>query len=212
MIERLEHFSLRDDKTRDYAHFVVLQRYQEGADSGYFMLAIESSFGTGYAFAWTHPGDYFHRFLQTADADYLCGKFCVGERAEPNWEETTDAIRAELKTRRVDGDLSDDEVAAASPDCTFESESDYTDWCREQNRRASGDSYLEDTHELIAYSPPRRVIEFMALHKAFWPAFCEKLKASDEQRAAARERMTAMSKHVADEVAAVLKASNIRLG
>lgn len=173
--QTLESFVVRNDQTREYATFVVLQRRRLGVDSGYFMVAIASSYGYGYAYAWSRPGGDFYDFLRRRDEHYLCSKFCQGERGEPDWEETCARIRREIIDMRRSGDLDAAKARALWPEDVFDSETAFSWWNDRQNEPFDR---IDCAYEYIAYKPSSRVTQFLALHKAFWPAFCEQLRAA----------------------------------
>lgn len=162
--------------TENNANFVVAQRYDPTKDGGYYMLAIESSYGNGYAFAWSHPGTSFYRFLGRCDQWYLASKLCMGESKIADWEATTDALRKSICTMRRNDFCTAAEAREAWPESHFESESDFSEWARNQE-------LLHDLHEEIVLVPGRRCQGFMALHKAFWADFTRQLLAAEDAAA-----------------------------
>lgn len=178
MTQTLESFIVRSADRFDYATFIVLQRHAANElRSGYYLLAIESSYGNGYAYAWGSPGSCFYSFLirQLDDPWYVAGKMCQGEQESIDWEASAENIRRHICEQRRRGDLSREEARQAWPEALFESETCYSYWCREQEA-------LSETWELLVSKPGPRYRDFMALHKAFWPAFCEQLQAAKAKR------------------------------
>lgn len=202
--QTVEAFHVRDKS--DYAVFVVLQRKRADADSGYFMLSIESSFGYGYAYAWSNPGPDFYNFLcrQVDDPWYVGSKMCQGEQKTPDWAATAREIRKYICEQRRQGSWTAAKARAAWPDI-FDSETGFSSWDRDQY-------IIDSAYEHIVSSHGRRYIEFMALHKAFWPGFCEQLKAAKSAREESARRLSELNDRCNAEVAAVLKASNMELG
>jgi len=167
-IDRLEHFVVRAGY--EYATFVVLQRIPTNPDrGGYFMLAIESSFGSGYAYAWSHPGRDFYEFLRGADVGYLTSKLAPGTEFDP--DATSRSVRDQLLQMRRERDISADRARELWDASNFECVQDFHQW--------QSEAYPDftDAWEYGASMPDSRGREFAALHKALWPGFCEQLKA-----------------------------------
>lgn len=202
MTTKLEHFIVRKDC--EYATFVVLQR------SGYYMLAIESSFGSGYAYAWREPGVSFYDFLIRMESNpgYVTSKMCQGEVESPDWEKTYDHVRSEICRARKRGWLDADEARRYWPADGFDSELGFHQWLDEN----AADEYFSEWWTLIQTAPTQRVTEFAALHKLLWPGFAEQLKAAKERDERASEHLGVLGQAVADETSGLLKASSIELG
>lgn len=175
MKQTLESFTVRSADRWDYATFVVLQRYDEAkfaeGRGGYFMVAIESSYGHGFAYAWSHPGKSFCDFLCRCDEYYLCSKFCSGEQDPADWEETCVEIRRTICKRRAERRCSAAAAREAWPDSLFESETDFSNW-------NDGQKLLPHAYEYITTCPSPRKRDFLALYKTFWSAFREQLTAA----------------------------------
>lgn len=179
-VEKTDVIMCRSADRWDYATFVVVQRYDdETPDRGYFMLAIESSFGNGYAYAWGNPGPDFVEFLAgQLDAPwYVAGKMCQGDPEVVDWEESTRRCKRRILEMRRAGDCTADEARAAWPDSEFESEGEFWVWAREQD-------VVTDVHEEIVSRPGYRYNQFMGLHKMFWAEFATQLRAAKAKEAA----------------------------
>jgi len=163
----------------EYAIFVLVERENPAVvdtRGGYYMLAIESSFGNGYAYAWSHPGKSFKQFLADLIDDpwYVAGKMCQGDGSQVDWEKTCLHLRGLICQSRRQGECSAEEARNSWPD--FDSETGYSLWLDEQ-------TVLQDTHEEIQTSPCRRWVEFMALHKHFWGDFAKQLLSESKDTA-----------------------------
>lgn len=163
----------------DYANFVVVQRYDDAAPgNGYFMLAIESTYGNGYAYAWSSIGCTFEEFLanQVSDPWYVAKKMCQGDPRVVDWEETTKRCRQRILEMRRQRLCTAEEAREAWPDSLHESEYEFWTW-------ASGQELVQDTHEEIFDKPGCRSNQFMGLHKAFWADFAAQLLAAGKAAA-----------------------------
>lgn len=179
-VEKVDVFKCRSVDRWDYANFVVVQRYDsEDPTVGYFMLAIESSYGNGYAFAWTHPGACFYTFLanQLADPWYVASKMCQGDPREIDWDATLREVRKRIVDLRRRQECTADEARAAWPDSFEDGEYAFWSWARDQD-------LLRAVHEDIHQVPGHRYRQFMGLHKAFWSDFAKQLTEATARGAA----------------------------
>lgn len=176
VMEKLEYFVVRD--RNEYATFVILQRTPNQPDrGGYYMLAIESSYGSGYAYAWSHPGRDFYEFLRDADVWYLTSKLSSG--TEFDHDATSRSVREQILQMRRERDVSALRARELWDSSNFECMQDFHQW--------QSDAYPDftDAWEHGRSMPDSRGREFAALHKALWPAFCEQLKARGQAGEAA---------------------------
>lgn len=199
----LEHFIVRKD--HEYATFVVLQRCESGKDSGYFMLAIESSYGHGFAYAWSHPGNDFYDFLCRCDEYYLTSKFAPGSRSYDG-EATTCEIRQRILRKRREDGWTAEQARGHWPATTLESEFDMHQWYFMQNQK------IDMSDDVVKYKRGERARDFAALYKHLWPGFCDQLREAKRQREETRAHLHALQDRVQTEVDAALAASNIKLG
>lgn len=153
----------------DYASFIVDNR-----GNGYYALAIESSFGNGYAYAWSHPGGCFFAFLAQIDVCYAASKM-ANDRSFDN-ERTCKLIREYIIQARRLGEHSRStardewELAGRLGDGDI----DFRQWM-DESVMFPGD------HEMHCMGDGPRARDFSALYAAFWPAFAaECLKRSAE--------------------------------
>lgn len=163
----LESFTVRD--RWDYAVFVVLQQPKPDG-SGYFMLAIESSYGSGYAYAWSHPGGCFKSFLCQCDEYYLRSKLAPGTTFDE--VATRDAVREHLISLRRDKSIGRDRARELWDSASFDDVSDFHRW------QSEGDPDVTDAWEFGRSCPDTRGRDFIGLYEKFWTAFCEQLRAS----------------------------------
>ncbi len=160
----------------DYAVFMVYLR--PGARGGYYALAIESSFGNGYAYAFGAPGSCFYSFLARTGRHYIINKMTMGEEPVFDGEETADALRKEVNRALADGECNED--TAENEKELLAALSDEANWQAFQRDTVLFESGYE-LHEWVKTSPNARVREFTALYEHFWPAFAAEM----EKRAAA---------------------------
>ena len=157
-------------KNHEYATFMLFEQPRvNDPHTGYFALAIESSFG-GFSYAWGCLGVDFKRFLSRVECDYIMKKMCSGEQQVFDGDRTTKLIRELIVSKRRTGDGTAEEAREAWPESTLESEVEFADWDREQ-------SFLSDGWELACYGHGRREHEFNALYQLFWPMLREALGA-----------------------------------
>lgn len=149
----------------EYAVFIVDdQRDRTPGRSGYYVLAIESSFG-GFAYAWGDPGRDFRAFLCGLNLDYVRGKM-VGHDLVFDAEGTTRAVRREIMTLRRDGSFNREDAREAWPESDFDHECDFVRWMDAIDTRLYEGLA---PRELSRQCGGRRTQEFTALYNQFWP-------------------------------------------
>lgn len=171
---RRRHAEVLEFRARgEYAVFYIDDRRERAPGrSGYYTLAIESSFG-GFAYAWGDPGRDFRGFLAQLNLDYVRSKM-VGFDVAFDGEATTRAVKEALvELRRAQG--CDRETAReAWPESEIENECDFGRWLDALPARLYDQL---SAWELGRQGPGRRAHEFTALYEQFWPLLSAELTA-----------------------------------
>jgi hypothetical protein len=156
-------------KNGEYATFMLFEQpRKDDPCTGYFALAIESSFG-GFAYAWSHLGVPFKQFLCGCDEYYVGKKMCQGEQQVFDAAATEKAIRRAICEKRRHDRWSAEAAREAWEDSSIEDQHDFSVWYDSKN------DWCRDAHELAEYGPGPRVRAFDALYKLFWAMLCEAL-------------------------------------
>lgn len=139
------------------------------AGPGYFVLAIESSFG-GFAYAWSHPGGDFKRFLADLDCGYARSKM-VGLDTVFDGAATARALRAAIEQRGLGEEIAHEEIALLEDlegldDASAEAE--FYAYC--QNT-----TVLAAPWEYACTKPGERSRDFEAIYELFWEPFVTEL-------------------------------------
>jgi len=134
----------------------------------YYGLSIWSSFG-GFAYAWSHPGCEFYKFLADLDRSYVLGKM-VGRDDEFDGEATTKAVRQAILERRRTRECEAGEAREEWPEYEFDSDSDFNDWMA--NTQMFRD---EDPWDFRQTRDGPRSQDFIALYDLFWADFAKEL-------------------------------------
>lgn len=157
----------------EYAVFTVYIR----PNDSYFSLSIESSFG-GYAFAWTHPGGDFYKFLAGLNLDYVKGKM-VGRDEVYDSVETSREIRKEILQLRREKSVSA-EVALKewmeADEVESGGEIEFSQWCQDSDLFRDSEPYL-----LYRTTDSARARDFARMYEMFWPAFSAELRETKVQ-------------------------------
>lgn len=158
-----ETFAFRSGDGWDYAVFII-----HIAGPRYHALAIESSYGDGYAYTWSHPGECFYSFLASCDSDYLRQKLANDKQFDG--QSSAREIRRHIVEYRRSGSYSREfarrEFGLVPQE--FDSVIEFHDWYTETK--------ISDAHEFHDNQPGPRGRQFLGLYEKFWPAFAEEMR------------------------------------